>query len=303
MFISVRSIGSGAWSGPSPQESQQSPLTIHQQRSEVLPQQHHDRQSGRQTQVPLPASYISRPSGTQHPDPVNPAIKVDERGRRHISDGTNSYAIRYDRDNRTERVYQPQDPTRPGIPVRQSEHGDYVRHDEVGLKGGSRGRELRAQLDRAQGALNQAMADRVRATYDLARANEDIRPTPNPGTDLQTRRAQAQRNLDRAKMTIAIEQGRIEAMRLEAQLLRQTMQTELTHLRGHREDGTQLERVTQQEIAVLDTAMRLSDQPSADSQQRQQKLQDDLRRIQHANGTLDNRIMSLHREMDDIPPA
>ncbi|MDE1184520.1 hypothetical protein [Paraburkholderia sp.] len=84
----------------------------------------------------LPQSYASKPKGVLLPDHDNPGMQIDEAGEHYISDGKNTYAVRYDRDNKTWRVYPPENPTKPGIPVAKNREGVFEPHDEVGLKGG-----------------------------------------------------------------------------------------------------------------------------------------------------------------------
>lgn len=326
MFISIRSTDSSAWASQSPQGSQQAQQSLDHRKVDAMLRTDHDRYNGTQPQgigrhepaTPspdlrtgvdimsralgaLPASYASEPSGKLHPDPVKPGVRIDENGRRYISDGVNTYAIRHDRDNRTERVYQPDNPTKPGIPVRLNTHGDYERHDEVGLKGGSPGRELQMRLNHTRGQLENALAERRQAENELATIDAEMRRFQNPGMDLTMRRQQAQRNLERTQHVAQGHQWQMESLLRDAHQLRQTMQNELTQLRRRRDDGTQLGQTTQHEINVLETTLRMSDHPSADTQYKLQKLQSDLRRIQDANATLDYRIMALHAEMDDIP--
>ncbi|WP_186308075.1 hypothetical protein [Paraburkholderia sp. BCC1884] len=255
------------------------------------------------TRLDLPESYASTPGGKLHADPAHPDVQIDEKGQRYIGDGKHNYAIRYDRDHQTERVYQPDNPTKPGIPVRRNKEGEFERHDEVGLKGGSPGRAFQTRLDQAQGRLERARADRQRAETELTAIRGEIRASQNPREDLLARQRQAQQDRDSAKMTIAIEEGTVASVRREAEYHRQTTQNELSRLLSHREDGRNLERTTQYEINVLETTMRISRNPAADTQRTLHKLNDDLRRIQTANRTLDQRILDTNRELGEIPRA
>ena len=326
MFISASSTDSSAWANQSPQDSQQTRQTFDHQKIEAMPRADRDRSDGtqprgfdkRERAIPspnvktgvemmsralagLPASYASEPTGKLHPDSVKPGVRIDENGRRYISDGMNTYAIRHDRDNRTERVYQPDNPAKPGIPVRLNTHGDYERHGEVGLKGGSPGRELQTHLNRARGMLEHALAERRQAEQDMAPIDAESRNTQNPGMDQTIRRQQAQRILENTQRMVQSGERQIEDVLREAREVRQKMQNNLTQLRRSRDDGTQLGQTTQREIEMLETTARLSGHPSMETQYTLQKLRDDLRRIQDANATLDRRIMTLHAEMDDIP--
>jgi hypothetical protein len=323
MFISASSTDSSAWANQSPQGSQQ---TSDHQKIEAMPRTDRDRSDGTQPRgidkherampspnvktgvemvaralAGLPASYASEPTGKLRPDPVKPGVRIDENGRRYISDGVNTYAIRHDRDNRTEQVYQPDNPAKPGIPVRLNAHGDYERHGEVGLKGGSPGRALQSELNRARGILEHALAERRQAERDMATIDAESRNTQNPGMDLTMRRQQAQRSLENAQRLVQGSEWQVEGVLREARDVRQTMQNNLAQLRRSRDDGTQLKQTTEREIDMLETTARLSGHPSMETQYTLQKLRDDLRRIQDANATLDRRIMTLHAEMDDIP--
>ncbi|WGS52488.1 hypothetical protein LFL96_30335 [Paraburkholderia sp. D15] len=249
----------------------------------------------------LPASYVALPSGKLQPDFVHPGLQIDEKGRRFISDGEHMYAIRFDRDHRTERVYQPDNPAKPGIPVRLNEAGRYVLHGEVGLRGGSPGRDLARRLDAAQQNLNRALTAKRDAQGEMTAINAEIRYAGNPDAGLRQRRQDVQRRLDDAKMTIAIEDGRIEGVAREVQMLRQSFEAQVTDKRRHREDGRQLEQTTQREIDTLQTTMNRSDHPTANMRDDLRKLHDDLRRIQNANHELDRQIENLHRDLADIP--
>ncbi|WCM24085.1 hypothetical protein NDK50_24960 [Paraburkholderia bryophila] len=235
------------------------------------------------------------------PDVVHPGLKIDEKGRRYISDGEHMYAIRFDRDHRTERVYQPDNPARPGIPVRLNGEGRYVRHDEVGLKGGSPAQELARKLQTAHQNLNRAQAAQSNAQGELMALKAEIRQSANPDPGLRQRQQALQRTLDDARMTIAIEEGHVEATRREIQLTRNSTQTEIADKLKHREDGRQLEQTTLSEIGVLQTAINASNDPSATMRNDLRKLQDDLRRIQNANHALDQLVLNLNRDLHDLP--
>ncbi|RAS34461.1 hypothetical protein BX591_106142 [Paraburkholderia bryophila] len=249
----------------------------------------------------LPASYASLPSGKLQPDVVHPGLKIDENGRRYISDGGHMYAIRFDRDHQTERVYQPDNPARPGIPVRLNGEGRYVRHNEVGLKGGSPGQELARKLQTAQQKLDSARIGKNYAQGELTALAEEIRRSANPDAGLRQRQQTFQRALDDARMTIAIEEGHVEATRREVQLARNSMQAQLADKQRHREDGRQLEQTTRCEIDALQTAINASDHPSATMRNDLHRLQDDLRRIQNANHALDQIVLNLDRDLRDLP--
>ncbi|ASL47359.1 Chromosome partition protein Smc [Burkholderia sp. AD24] len=275
---------------------------LHPWSAHVAPEPHQPESPRPSTpHLALPANYTSLPSGKLQPDVVHPGLKIDEKGRRYISDGGHMYAIRFDRDHQTERVYQPDNPVKPGIPVRLNGEGRYVRHNEVGLKGGSPGQELARRLQTAHQNLNRAQAAQSNAQGELMALNAEIRRSANPDAGLRQRQQAVQRTLDDARMTIAIEEGHFEAARREVQLTRNSMQAQLADKQRHRENGRELEQTTRREIDALQTAINASDHPSATMRNDLHRLQDDLRRIQNANHALDQLVLNLDRDLRDLP--
>ncbi|WP_146120147.1 hypothetical protein [Paraburkholderia sp. BL21I4N1] len=249
----------------------------------------------------LPAAYIAHPSGTLRSDLVHPGVQIDEKGRRYISDGKHAYAIRFDRDHRTERVYQPDNPAKPGIPVRLNQHGDYERHDEVGLKGGSLGQDLTRKLAAAEQRLEQARTTRRQAQNELTAINAQVRAADAPSANLRQAQQDAQRRSDDSRLSLAVAEGGVEGVRREVQALRQSAQQELADKRRHREDGRQLERTTQLEIDVIVAAADAARHASENTLDRLRKLRDDLRRIQAANNSLDAMIGNMTYDLNDFP--
>ncbi len=84
------------------------------------------------TELQLPLSYEQRPPGALQADPDHPGIHTDTKGQRYIQDAQHTYAVRFDAGNGTWRVYQPDNPTRPGIAVRQNTDGRWQIHHDVG---------------------------------------------------------------------------------------------------------------------------------------------------------------------------
>jgi hypothetical protein len=63
-------------------------------------------------------------------------VLVDDNQQHYISSGGKTYPARFDVDNNTWRVYQPDNAYRPQYPVRLNAQGDWEVHNNVGLKGG-----------------------------------------------------------------------------------------------------------------------------------------------------------------------
>ncbi len=106
----------------------------------------------------LPVSYAAPSPGTLQADPAHAGIFTDAKGQRYIKNGENAYAVRFDADNWTWRAYQPDNPIRPGIPVKQNADGSWRSHNEVGVPGGN---PQHAATDQAQARLqlHQQQAD------------------------------------------------------------------------------------------------------------------------------------------------
>lgn len=88
------------------------------------------------TQIDVPAQYASKPKGNLQADPHRPGVFRDDRGQAFIRSGDQAWPVRYDRDNETWRVYNPDNPTKYQYPVRADENGNWQVHNDVGLKGG-----------------------------------------------------------------------------------------------------------------------------------------------------------------------
>jgi hypothetical protein len=89
------------------------------------------------TKASLPDSYAVKPE----PDSLKAAmgwknVLIDEAGQHYINSGGKTYPARFDLDNNTWRVYQPDNAYRPQYPVRLNAQGDWKVHNNVGLKGG-----------------------------------------------------------------------------------------------------------------------------------------------------------------------
>lgn len=89
------------------------------------------------TKASLPDSYAVQPEA----DSLKAAmgwknVLIDNNGQHYISSGGKTYPARFDMDNNTWRVYQPENAYRPQYPVRLNAQGDWEVHSDVGLKGG-----------------------------------------------------------------------------------------------------------------------------------------------------------------------
>lgn len=228
-------------------------------------------------------------------------VAWDNQGQRFIKQGAQTYPVKYDKDNGTWRVVNPENPAKYQYPVKQDENGAWHTHSDVGLQGGSRGQRLQTLLNDAKRNLEQSIAEEKQLMNAADAISAEIRGAQNPDANLQTRLQQARQNLLEGRRAAAAAERQVEDLRQEAQQLRQTLQNEHAGLSTHRTDGAQLERTTQREINVLEVTMRTSDHLSTDSQSKLQKLQNDLRRIQAANLDLDVRMRDLLLEIRDVP--
>jgi hypothetical protein len=85
----------------------------------------------------IPSSYaVERPAGALSPLMQQPNVYRDTDGNRYLHDGASWYPARYDADNGTLRVWQPDRAYKPQYPVRYDAEGRFTVHDNVGLKGG-----------------------------------------------------------------------------------------------------------------------------------------------------------------------
>ncbi|MFL9903890.1 hypothetical protein PQR71_38175 [Paraburkholderia fungorum] len=85
----------------------------------------------------VPAQYAGKPKGNLEADPHTPGVFRDDKGQSYIQAGEQNWPVRYDKDNGTWRVYQPDDPAKLQYPIALDEQGNWQVHDDVGLKGGS----------------------------------------------------------------------------------------------------------------------------------------------------------------------
>ncbi|PHV12860.1 hypothetical protein CSQ89_03450 [Chitinimonas sp. BJB300] len=92
---------------------------------------------------------------------VNESGIFESENNRYIKSGDKYYPVRYDADNGTWRVFYPDNPTKPAIPVRYQD-GIWQIHSDVGLKGGGgllRGRVLQPAVSGLEGLFNDEMKD------------------------------------------------------------------------------------------------------------------------------------------------
>jgi len=132
----------------------------------------------------LPDAYIGAPRGNLTFDPRNAHVLMDESKQPYVAVGQHYYAIRNDPANGTWRVVQPQDPTKPGIPIRPDRAGEWQVHRDVGLPAG-RPLLTRAQIDNdlreTRATLDDLLVRRldarqnIRDTYDLTGRYETFR--------------------------------------------------------------------------------------------------------------------------------
>ncbi|MEZ0602480.1 hypothetical protein ACAX43_10085 [Paraburkholderia sp. IW21] len=87
----------------------------------------------------VPAQYAGKPKGNLEAEPSSPGVFRDEKGQPYIQAREQNWPVRYDKDNGTWRVYQPDDSAKLQYPVGLDEQGNWQVHDDVGLKGGNPG--------------------------------------------------------------------------------------------------------------------------------------------------------------------
>ncbi|MFM0558148.1 helix-turn-helix domain containing protein, partial [Paraburkholderia sediminicola] len=100
---------------------------------------------GPQTQAPtpqsttilLPEGYARQPAGRLEADPDSPGIFRDSKFQAYIRANGQTWPVRYDTDNGTWRVYQPDNPTKYQYPVRLDAHGNWQVHGDTGIPGGA----------------------------------------------------------------------------------------------------------------------------------------------------------------------
>ncbi|MDR5784264.1 hypothetical protein QCE63_33100 [Caballeronia sp. LZ065] len=86
---------------------------------------------------PLPSSYRYDASITQSTPGSAPGVMVDQQGQNFITMDGQPFAVKYDKDNGTWRVYDRSNPWRPSFPVRVNEQGIWEPHSDTGLAGGA----------------------------------------------------------------------------------------------------------------------------------------------------------------------
>lgn len=128
-------------------------------------------------QFDVPAQYVRKPSGDLHADPGTRGVLRDDMGQGYIDMSGKTYPVRYDEDNGTWRVYNPDDPAKFQYPVQQDEHGDWQVHDEVGLKGGGNSTNVPPNFQAQQAHLEN---QRQQLLHDQHVLEEQIRQFPGP---------------------------------------------------------------------------------------------------------------------------
>ncbi|WGS52489.1 hypothetical protein LFL96_30340 [Paraburkholderia sp. D15] len=251
-------------------------------------------------QLLLPAAYISRPSGKLHPDLVHPGVQIDEKGRRFVSDGKATYAIRYDRDHRTERVYQPHDPVKPGIAVRINVKGELRHRGDLGLKGGSPYLWFHSTLGLLQGTRGRRVAEVQQAERNLTSLDAELRQLSRADANVQSRRDHAQRQLEESQRGLESIDQSIESLRRDIRQCQQQTQNDLRQQQTLRDDGARKERNIEFDINFLQTAINVNSRATGEQQNTLHRLRNDLGQVQTENRALDDRIRNLNQELADL---
>lgn len=87
----------------------------------------------------MPEAYALKNVPSSYNPSATPGVYVDEaNGQKFILTDNEAFAVRYDKDNTTYRIYDRANPTRPTYPVRHdSGSGNWEIHRDVGLQGGA----------------------------------------------------------------------------------------------------------------------------------------------------------------------
>ena len=98
----------------------------------------------------MPEAYALKNVPSSYGPSATPGVYVDTaNGQKFILADHQAFAVKYDKDNTTYRIYDPVNPTRPIYPVRHdSGSGKWETHRDVGLQGGtpiSMGTKLKAK--------------------------------------------------------------------------------------------------------------------------------------------------------------
>lgn len=90
------------------------------------------------TPAGLPEGYALQGIPSSYGPSATPGVHVDAAsGQKFIIADRQAFAVRYDRDNATYRIYDPANPTRPAYPVRfDTQTAKWAIHQDVGLQGG-----------------------------------------------------------------------------------------------------------------------------------------------------------------------
>jgi chromosome segregation ATPase len=231
---------------------------------------------------------------------VHPGVRIDEKGRRFVGDGKNTYAIRYDRDHRTERAHQPADPIKPGIPVRLNENGEYQCHGDLGLKGGSPLRQIERRLIDLRRERRDRVAEMQQAERDLDSIAAEIRQRQLPDTTLQHRWDFALRRRDASQRSMDAVDVSMNNVRQEIMTCRQHLQNDLWQQQTLRGEGGRKERNIEFDVNFLQTLINVNSRSTEEQRTNLGKLRDDLGRVQTENRALDDRIRDLNQELTDL---
>lgn len=240
-------------------------------------------------------------SSNPRADPIMNGVHRDNEGRAFIKDSDQTHFVKYDADNRTWRTHSPTNPTKYGFPVRQQEDGAWHLHSEVGLKGGSPGRELQNRFNTAKGRLEEVGNEEMRIVDELDTINSEILRSREPTADLQEIRQDMLRDLAYVRQRIASAKTQIDTVLREAGQVRQSIQQEHSRLLTLRENNQRKEIAALQEITSLETSMNSVSRPPENSASRLQQLKTNLVEIQNAGRALAGRNTELLREMSEIP--
>lgn len=142
----------------------------------------------------LPSSYRYEKAITQSAPGSAPGIMLDQRGQAFITADGRHYAVRPSKVSGGWRVFDPDNPMRPGFAVGINEHGEWEPRWDVGVNGGARPipqetkqailEDLRSHRDNSYRQIAERHRVSESMVGDIARRN-DLAPTSNPDPTLR----------------------------------------------------------------------------------------------------------------------
>ncbi len=167
--------------------------------------------------------YGAKPKGITQPDPDNPAFIVDERGRRYLSEGNNTYPVRNNVEKHTHEIYDPDDLVRPAFAIRQNpETGHWeLNTDAAAGKGGgdptssvnyADKQALLNQHQQLQQQLNHLQQQQATLSHEVDASRQHLDQARGHITDIDNNSRIGQQNVSLMQQKIQQQEAHIQQL-------------------------------------------------------------------------------------------